>query len=233
MKNPLISVIITCFNRQAYLSEAIDSVLAQTCTDREVILIDDGSIDDSADLIAQYGDKLQYHYQDNQGAAAAKNRGAELATGRYLTFLDSDDLWTADKLEVQLEYVREHPEVSILYAHGVQFLSPELTREERAGLYCPSESMPAPTSGTLFLECETFLAVGPFQKDLKVGIDIEWHLRARAADLTIVMLPEVLLHRRIHKTNSGFIHKRQQKQHAAILKAHLDRKRRHESERAK
>lgn len=229
MTRPLVSAIVTCYNRQAYLAEALDSILAQTFDAYEIVLVDDGSTDDSARIAARYverhGDRIRYHHQENRGASVAKNIGVELAAGAYLAFLDSDDRWTPDKLAVQMRHVDRHPDIPIRYAHGRQFLSPELTPEAQARLHCPTAAMPAPTSGTLLLARDTFIRVGPFRTDLKVGIDIEWNLRARATDLGMITLPEVLLDRRIHNGNSGFTHRNEHKQHAAIVKEHLDRMR--------
>lgn len=224
---PLVSVIVTCYNRQAYLAEALDSILAQHFTGYEIVLVDDGSTDDSARIAAGYAERhrghLRYHHQSNQGAAAAKNTGVELATGRYITFLDSDDLWTPDKLQTQLRDAGNRPDVRIRYAHGRQFLSPELTPDQRARLHCPEQPMPAPTTGTLLIERADFQRIGGFRSDLRVGIDIEWHLRARASGMAMATLPEVLLLRRVHPGNSGFTERDARKQHSAILKEHLDR----------
>lgn len=227
---PLVSVIVTCFNRQAYLAEALDSILEQRLTDYEIVLVDDGSTDDSARIAGEYaerhGDRLRYHHQTNRGAAAAKNTGVRLAAGRYIAFLDSDDRWTPDKLETQLRHVESHPDIRVRFAHGRQFPSPELAPEQRARLHCPEQPMPAPVSGTLLIERDDFLRIGPFREELRVGIDVEWNLRARASELVIATLPEVLLLlRRVHPGNSGFTERDTRKQHTAILKEHLDRMR--------
>lgn len=227
---PLVSVVVTCYNREAYLAEALDSILAQRFTSYEVVLVDDGSTDDSARIAAEYAERfherLRYHCQANQGAAAAKNTGVQLAAGRYLAFLDSDDIWTPDKLEVQLRDAGSRPDIRIRYAHGRQFLSPELEPDQRARLHCPGQPMPAPITGTLLIERTDFLSIGPFRSDLRVGIDIEWNLRARASGLAMATLAEVLLLRRVHPGNSGLAERDARKQHSAILKEHLDRMRR-------
>ncbi|MGB3071756.1 MAG: glycosyltransferase family A protein [Ottowia sp.] len=223
----LVSVIVTCYNRQAYLAEALDSILAQRFTGYEIVLVDDGSTDDSARIAAEYAERhrgcLRYHHQPNQGAAAAKNSGVQLAAGRYLAFLDSDDIWTPEKLETQMRDAGSRPDIRIRYAHGRQFLSPELAPDQRARLHCPEQPMPAPTTGTLLIERADFLRIGGFRSDLRVGIDIEWHLRARASGMAMATLPEVLLLRRVHPGNSGFTERDARKQHSAILKEHLDR----------
>lgn len=101
-----VSVIIPTFNRHAYLREAVDSVLAQTFTDYEVIVVDDGSTDGTGDVIrARYGDRVRYIRQENQGRSAARNNGAAAARGEYAAFLDDDDLWLPAKLEKMMAFV--------------------------------------------------------------------------------------------------------------------------------
>jgi glycosyltransferase involved in cell wall biosynthesis len=100
--HPKVSVIIPTYNRAATVPRAIDSVLAQTLNDLEVIVIDDGSSDDTGRILSErYGDRIRYYNQQNQGASAARNRGIEEARGEWIAFLDSDDIWEKDKLEWQ------------------------------------------------------------------------------------------------------------------------------------
>jgi len=101
---PRISVIIPTFNRAAWVREAVDSVLAQTFQDFELLVVDDGSTDETGAGLAPYGDRLRYLYQVRQGVSAARNRGLELAAGEWITFLDSDDLWLPRKLETQVDF---------------------------------------------------------------------------------------------------------------------------------
>jgi L-malate glycosyltransferase len=102
---PTVSVVIPTFNRAAWLSETVASVLAQTISPLEIIIVDDGSTDGTGELCRSFPDPVRYLYQENAGVAAARNRGAAEAKGEWLAFLDSDDLWTPDKLEVQLTAV--------------------------------------------------------------------------------------------------------------------------------
>ncbi|MBH1964999.1 MAG: glycosyltransferase family 2 protein [Comamonadaceae bacterium] len=225
MKPPLTSIIITCFNRQKYIAEAIESALTQTMIDREIIVIDDGSTDASAEIVRAYGDRVQYFHQHNQGASRAKNVGVDRAHGEFISFLDSDDFWPSDKLHIQLNHFAESPDVDILHGHALQFVDADLTPEEKAQLFCPPDPMAAPVSGTMLLRKSVFEKVGGFREDLLVGIDIEWHLRAKSMDLRIETLPDILLHRRIHPTNSGATQRSARQQHLSILKEHLDRRR--------
>lgn len=110
----LFSVIIPVYNRIDLLKEAIDSVLSQTFHDYEVIVVDDGSTDDVAAVVSSYGDRIYYLRQDNQGVGAARNTGATVAKGRYLAFLDSDDLWTPWTLETYAAVLKSKPNASFI-----------------------------------------------------------------------------------------------------------------------
>ncbi|MBK8909688.1 MAG: glycosyltransferase [Rhodospirillales bacterium] len=92
MTEPLVSIIIPCWNAEAFVGEAIDSALAQTYRNAEVIVIDDGSTDGSLEVIKSYGDRIRWETGPNRGAPAARNRGLALAAGAYVLFLDADDL---------------------------------------------------------------------------------------------------------------------------------------------
>ncbi len=102
--NPRVSVVIPTYNRSAKVRKGIESVLAQTLTDLDVIVVDDGSADDTGKVLAEtFGDRIRYHYQVNQGASAARNKGIAEARGEWIAFLDSDDEWEPDKLEWQFK----------------------------------------------------------------------------------------------------------------------------------
>jgi len=101
-QNPLISVIIPVYNGERYLAEAIESALAQTWEPVEIIIVDDGSTDGSADVASRFASSVKYDLQPHAGPGAARNRGARLARGDYLAFLDADDLWLKEKLKLQM-----------------------------------------------------------------------------------------------------------------------------------
>jgi len=111
ISSPRVSVIIPTYNRARFVTKAIDSVLAQTYTDYEIIVIDDGSSDNTREILGPYMDKIQYIYQENAGASAARNPGISAATGEWVAFLDSDDEWLPEKLSIQMAHVRERPDL--------------------------------------------------------------------------------------------------------------------------
>ena len=110
-----VSVVIPTYNRESFITKAIDSVEAQTYRNVEVVVIDDGSTDNTRSLLERrYGEKVRYFYQENKGIAAARNTGIRESSGDYIAFLDSDDYWVPEKLERQMELFRKHPEYGMV-----------------------------------------------------------------------------------------------------------------------
>ena len=103
---PTISVIIPTYNRAVYVTKAIDSILAQTYTDYEIIVVDDGSTDNTKEALKSYEDKINYIYQENKGVSSARNTGMRAASGQWIAFLDSDDIWLPDKLSSQIQSIK-------------------------------------------------------------------------------------------------------------------------------
>ena len=122
MKNPSVSIVIPAYNVAPYIAETLDGVLAQTFTDFEVIVINDGSRDEDEleRALAPYLDRICYVRQENSGAAAARNRGVQQARGEYVAFLDGDDVWKPDYLEAQMKFVREG-DYDLVYADALLF----------------------------------------------------------------------------------------------------------------
>ncbi len=120
-RQPNVSIILPTYNRAHYLKEAIESVLTQTYQDWELLIIDDGSTDETRSVAQSYVERdsrISYHYHSNQGVSAARNVGIQLARGRYVAFLDDDDLWQPEKLAWQLEALAQHPETPWLFGDG-------------------------------------------------------------------------------------------------------------------
>jgi glycosyltransferase involved in cell wall biosynthesis len=112
---PKVSVIIPTYNASKYLRETLDSVLAQTYQDFEVVVVDDGSTDGTVEILKSYGDRIRWTVQEHQGQAYALNRGLQIAKGEYFAYFDADDLMRPTKLEVQARYLDEHPDVDLVY----------------------------------------------------------------------------------------------------------------------
>ena len=120
---PRVSIIIPTYNRARYLAEAIESALAQTYRDFEVIVIDDGSTDNTPEIMRKYASAVRYFRQENQGECAARNTGIKLALGEYISFLDSDDVLLAHCLEKGVAFLDENPTVGFCYGQ-VDYIDP-------------------------------------------------------------------------------------------------------------
>ncbi len=221
-----VSVIIAAYNAGPYLAEAIASVLAQTYQPAEVIVVDDGSTDETAEVAASFAGKadglVRLDRQPHRGVAATLNRGIELAQGDLFAILDADDLWLPDKLQKQIEILQARPEVDCVFCHAENFLSPELATTQ---LRAVDEPIPAYNKGTLLIRREAFWRVGYFDPAWQVGDFIDWYAKAVEAGIKSWMLPEVLYRRRIHGQNMTVRERPKQADYVRILKAALDRRR--------
>ncbi len=128
-ETPLVSVVIATYNRAAFLGETLESVCGQSFKDFEIILVDDGSTDDTPKLAQFYGHAIRYVRQDNRGAAAARNLGVKQARAPWIAVQDSDDLSTPDHLWTLYEYARSHPDCGMVFANGCYLEGPEHRRE--------------------------------------------------------------------------------------------------------
>lgn len=116
--NPLVSVVIPFYNRVDWLGEAIESVLNQTYDNFEIIVVNDGSTEKMDDFLYKYGDKIIYRYKENGGAATARNLALEIATGEFIAFLDSDDVWLPEKTEKQIAFMNES---NVMWSHTAYY----------------------------------------------------------------------------------------------------------------
>jgi glycosyltransferase involved in cell wall biosynthesis len=220
-----ISVIVPAYNAERYLAEALDSVLGQTQAPEEIIVVNDGSTDGTEDIARSFGRSVCLLSTPHGGAGAARNAGVESAQGEFVSFLDADDLWMPEKLSLQREALRARPNVHMVFGYVRQFISPELDEAVRSRIECPAGSMPGFHAGTMFIRRTTFQGVGPFNTGLKVGEFIDWYLRAVEAGLQSIMLPDVVMSRRLHGTNLVLRERTALPEYASILKASLDRRR--------
>lgn len=228
MEHNDVSVIVPVFDGERYLAAAIDSILAQTHCAGDIIIVDDGSTDGSADIARNYAKRepnVHYVHQSHGGIGAARNRGVAHAKGDYLAFLDADDLWIKDKLALQLAVFDQQPEVDLVFGHVTQFVSPELTDEQKREVRCPSEPMPGYLAATMLAPRDVFHRVGQFDTSLHVGEFLQWYLRATELRLNLVMLPDVVLRRRLHRSNQGRRQQDARTDYVHVIKDALDRRR--------
>jgi glycosyltransferase involved in cell wall biosynthesis len=223
---PLVSTLMPVYNRERYLAEAIESMLAQSYRPLEIVVVDDGSTDGSAAIARGYPE-VRYERQPHRGIAAARNRALALAQGAYFAFLDSDDLWEPGQLAVQMEVLKNRPALDQLFGHVVEFISPELDAETAAMIVCTGEPRPSQAVGAI-ISSDAFRRVGPFRSHGQVGEFIDWQLRANELGLQTLTLSQVVYRRRLHASNTGIAHRGSRLDYVRILKASLDRRRRQE-----
>lgn len=117
---PLVSIIIPTYNAERYLARALQSAIGQTYDELEIVVVDDGSKDETARIVAEYKDpRIVYLYQDNAGQGNARNRGLRVCKGEYVSFLDADDRYHPRKVEKQMAFLREHPGYKIVYCNAL------------------------------------------------------------------------------------------------------------------
>jgi glycosyltransferase involved in cell wall biosynthesis len=225
MDDVCVSVIVPAHNAAPYIAEAIDSIQAQPHENLDIVVIDDGSTDETAEIADVDG--VRVLRQPQRGPGAARNAGLALARGEFIAFLDADDLWTAGRLGVQLRAAASQPHLDLVFGRVEQFVSPEIDAA-KAGIYCPAGSSPGYHVGALLARASAFERVGGFREDLRVGEFVDWCARAEELGLRSHMLDETVLRRRLHSTNLGLTRRDAAGDYAVVLKAALDRRRRME-----
>jgi glycosyltransferase involved in cell wall biosynthesis len=186
---PEVSIIIPTYNSAQYVTDAVDSVLCQTFGDFEVLVIDDGSTDDTESVMRPYNAAVRYVCQQNRGVAAARNRGITESRGRYVAFLDADDTWLPDKLERQIAALRARPDNRFCYTAFTLVtsdLSPlEIVRSKRRGPALEDLLLRGNVVGsicTVLCERSLFETSGGFDPGLSQCAD--WDMWVRLAVLT-------------------------------------------------
>jgi glycosyltransferase involved in cell wall biosynthesis len=220
-----VSVVIPVHDGGDHLREAIESAFAQTLPPAAVIVVDDGSTDETPGVASGFADRVRYLRQDHAGAAQARNRGVELVETEYLAFLDADDVWEPHKLERQVAELCAFERPAMVFGLVVQFASPELTPEEAASLRFEQAPMPAISASALLMRTAVFRAVGAFDPALRTGEFIEWYGRAGEYGIATRIVAEILLGRRLHRNNHGRVRSHLRGGYARALKAVLDRRR--------
>ncbi len=182
----LVSVIIPTYNRSAVISKAIESVIAQTYEPVEIIIVDDGSTDNTEDKLADYAGKIKYLYKKNGGCSSARNLGIKEANGEYVAFLDSDDAWYPQKLEKQVEKLSQNKD------YGMVFSEIELIDEDNehisyskwrnnikkdGDILLDFLKNPAITCSCLLVRKDVLSEVGFFDEQLSTGEDIDMVFR--------------------------------------------------------
>jgi glycosyltransferase involved in cell wall biosynthesis len=195
---PKVSVIIPTYNRLPMLKEAMDSVLTQKIEDLELIVVDDGSTDGTTEKIKQYGGRVKLlQHSENRGVSAARNRGILRSSGKYIAFLDSDDLWMKGKLKIQVAFLDDNPHYPLCYTDEIwvrkgKRVNPKLKHAKYSGWIfekCLPLCIISPSS--VIMRKTLFSKVGLFDEALPVCEDYDFWLRVSAR------FPVFFIHRKL------------------------------------
>jgi glycosyltransferase involved in cell wall biosynthesis len=195
-----VSVITPVYNGEAFLAEAVESIQQQNYHPLEIIIVDDGSTDDTARIAVSFKGNIRYVYQPNSGPPAARNRGLRMARGNVIGFLDADDLWSENKLDLQLAYLAEDSSVEIVLGR-TQLM--QLTRgvDGKPEFEVSSDPSIALNLGSALFRKSVFDKVGLFDETLYHCDDWDWFMRARELDITMMIHQEVTRLYRRHERN--------------------------------
>ena len=219
---PTVSIIVPTYNAGQYVTDSITSALNQTCKTTEIIVVDDGSTDDTVERVRAFGRRVTLYQQENAGAAAARNHGAELATGEWLAFLDADDLWAPDKLERQLDHVGElawsHTDWFFIGADHTEAVTGSSRSPQYGGSILP-ELLVCNFIGTstLMVRQEVFREVGGFDPTLRALQDWDLWLRI-ASKYDLAYLAEPLVYYRVHALSTSRSPRKTEPYHLELIR---------------
>lgn len=204
----LVSVVVPTFNRRAHVLQALESVFAQTYTPIEVIVVNDGSSDDTSQWLTPLRDqgRVIYLEQPNRGLAHARNNGISAAQGEYVAFLDDDDLWPKDKIAWQVAYLASHPEVGVIGGSYVPFADnsppgqPEAVTERTFSFEDMFSGSPFTSPGQTLVRHSVLNEVGGFDPSIWAVDDLDMYMRL-ARQTQVKLLPELALFYRLHPNN--------------------------------
>lgn len=231
MTSALISCIVPVYNGERYLTEALNSILAQTYHPIEIIIADDGSTDGTRSIAIAYAAHARYVWQTNGGPAAARNLGLCNARGEFVAFLDADDLWQPTKLELQMARFAARPElkVSLTFVQNFRSAAPAQNAGNTPDRVF-SKPLPGYIAQTMLARKSVFDVVGFFDPALIHADKTEWFLRAAEKQAVIELLPDVMVYRRLHETNiSRTFGEESRQEYLRLLKAKIDRQRQQRS----
>lgn len=222
---PKVSVIIPVYNGERFLSAAVDSIVRQDYDPLEVVIVDDGSTDHTAAVVANLPAPVRYFRRQHRGAPAARNTAIRNATGEVLAFLDADDLWPEGKLELQVGMLEARPEVEVVFG-WLQMLMTVAPGDGTSAFEPWGGPRPGVNLGCGLFRRGVFDRIGLFDETQLHADDVEWLLRAKENRVAIATISEVTLLYRRHGNN--ITNERATDHHFLLraLKTSLDRRRR-------
>ncbi len=200
MNQPKISVIIPVFNGEKFIAEAIQSVREQNYKPLEIIVIDDGSTDNTMDVVKSLGGEVVIFSQPNKGVAAARNAGLERATGDLITFIDADDVWLQNKLHQQTSILNNNPEIEIVI--GFLLILEFNNREEVTNEQITTgKSAMVFQLGSALIRKSVFDKIGRFDTEFGMAEDSDWFFRVMEADIKVQIMEDIVQLYRQHNNN--------------------------------
>ena len=199
----MISVIVPVYNGAKFIAAAIRSVLRQTLPPDEVIIVDDGSTDQSGDIAAGFEPKLRVLRQMHRGGAAALNAGIAVSRGELLAFLDADDLWSEGKLMQQEAALASNPSLDAVFGRVAQFTDLECRISEPAEITQTSESVVGHSKIAMLIRRAAFDRVGWFDEAIAIADFPDWYARAVRGGIRTVCPETVVAFRRVHRNNTS------------------------------
>lgn len=224
-EGPLISVIMPCYNAARFVGDAIESILSQDYSNLQIIVINDGSTDDSEDVIRQFGDKVEYVRQENLGISAARNSGLDRVRGSFIAFLDSDDIWAEGSLRARISQLKNMPEVDYVFGKVRAFRDEGELDGLGREFHLPKVAE-GRLAGCLLIRVDSFFKVGMFDTTLRVGETMDWILRAQETGLQGRGVTDMVLLRRVHANNTVTQEVELKSQYLHALKASIQRRKR-------
>jgi glycosyltransferase involved in cell wall biosynthesis len=220
----LVSVVMTAFDEEAFIGEAVASVLAQNYRSFELIVVDDASSDRTAAIAAGFDAVRVVRRATRGGFAAARNTGLAEARGEYWTIFDADDVMPSERLALQVAFLRANPSLGMVLGLTEAFVTPGEPRPAHWNPAWDAGPFPACT-GTMLAKREVFDLVGPYDEQLPVNADVEWLARAKDAGVRAGRIDSVLLHRRIHAGSASSDHAQVRAVLLRVLRESLHRRR--------
>jgi len=223
--SPLITVILPVYNGDPFLAEAIESVLQQPYRPVEIVVVNDGSTDGTATIVEHYADNkrttIVHHRQPNRGLPASLNRGLELATGEWITFIDADDCWAVDKLAVQTAHLLADPNLVAVWGSTQMFAVGDDSQRVMLGKPWHGTNL-----GSGLFRRSVFDHVGNFDATLDHGDDFDWYLRLKShAELQQLKVAEIALFYRYHGNNMWLGQPDAIRQNLQVIRKHIGRQR--------
>jgi len=221
-----VSVIVPVYNGEKFIESAVRNVLGQSHSPSELIVVDDGSTDRTAELLNIFQGVIRYVSQENSGPAAARNYGLKLAAGDIVAFLDADDLWPDTKLETHVKFLKDNPDVDIVQGLIQQMI---LNKSNPSSSDMKFDLSSAPYQfiniGSATYRKSVFDRIGDFDETLFDNEDTDWFIRAWEKNVKKVLINKVSLYYRLHDGNMVWSQRPAQQALLKIFKRHLDRRR--------